>query len=199
MDCDQIFPKLWVGSCPRNVQEIDRLVHEARISAILSLLTDHDIERLGHDWPLCLAHCALRGVELHRFPIIDGNSEDLRERLPDCVRMLDELLVKGHTVYLHCVAGIERSPSVVIAYFCWCMGYELDAAASYLDRCRGCSPDHEAIALATRDLLREGAIRERIERKAAESSSGVVEEAGWKEATKLVLRELIAERRPPYP
>jgi protein-tyrosine phosphatase len=194
MDYDGIFPKLWVGSHPRNPEEIDRLVREARISAILSLLTDEDLGRLGVDWPELQAQCGRRRVELRRLPVIDGDTADLRERLVDCVCVLDGLLAAGRTVYLHCAAGIERSPSVAIAYLRWCMGYDLDEAAAYVNSCRGCSPDIETIELATRDLLRGDLVRQRIERKAIELSGGA-ESAAWGEARKHVLRQLIMEHK----
>ncbi len=196
MDYDRVFPKLWVGSCPRNTEEIERLIQDARVSAILSLVTDGDMRLLGSDWPRLPLRLNTRGVQVRRFPIRDGDTEDLRAKLPACVRLLDGLLAAGHTVYLHCVAGIERSPSVAIAYMHWCMRYELQEAADYVDRCRGCSPDLEAINLATRDLLRGEAVRARIERKAIETSGGVVEEAAWRDAVKQVLRELVMESEP---
>ncbi len=196
MDYDQVFPKLWVGSCPGRTEDIDHLIQDTRVSAMLNLVTDEDVRRLGSDLPLLLVHSSRRGVEVRRFPITDGDTEDLRTKLPAAVRLLDGLLAAGHSVYLHCIAGIERSPSVAIAHMHWCMGYELQEAADYMDRRRGCSPDLEAIALATRDLLRGEAIRARIERKAIETSGGVVEDTAWRAAVKHVLRELITELEP---
>ncbi len=195
MDYNGILPRLWVGSCLRSAGEIDRLVREVRITAIISLLTDPDIERLGIDWQVLQTHCVRRGVRLYRLPVKDGDSQDLREKLPDCVRLLDELLVSSATVYLHCAAGIERSPAVAIAYFDWCLGYDLEEAAAYVDRRRGCSPDLDAIALATRDLLSGDEVRQRIARKALEISQSIKDET-WRKARKLVLRELVMERRP---
>ncbi len=193
MDYNNITPRLWIGSSPRGVDEINHMVSEARISAILSLLTDQDLERFGVDGLHIQSHCFRRGIELHRMPVKDGDSEDLREKLPDCVLRLDRLLASGHTVYLHCAAGIERSPSVAIAYFNWCMGYSLEEATAFVKDRRGCSPDLDAIALATRDLLSGEDVRQRIHRKALEISEGL-DDAVWEEARKLVLRELIMER-----
>jgi len=200
MDYNSIFPKLWIGSCPRSGEEIDRLAQEARINAILTLLTDEDIGRRGMDWPRLQAHCDNRGIKVHRVPVMDGDSADLREKLADCVCVLDHLLADGHTVYLHCVAGIERSPSVAIAYLHWCLEYGLEEAAAYVDNRRGCSPDVEAIRLATQDLLRADLVRERILRKAValwrELSSEADQKAAWEEARRYVLRKIIAERAP---
>ncbi len=195
MDYSGILPRLWIGSYLRSAEEVDRLVREVRITAILSLLTDRDIERLGIDWQLLQTHCLRRAVRLFRLPVKDGDSEDLREKLPDCVRLLDELLVSGDTVYLHCAAGIERSPAVAVAYFDWCMGYDLEEARALVDRRRGCSPDLDAIALATRDLLSGEEVRQRIARRAMEISENVKDES-WRKARRLVLRELVMGRCP---
>ncbi len=153
MDFSRIFPKLWIGSCLRDIEEIDCLAQETGASAILSLMTDQDIARFCVPWPALASHCSKKGIELRRWPVEDGDSEDLREKLPDCVAMLYRLLASQHCVYLHCVAGIERSPSVAIAYLHWCLGYDLEEAFAYVDESRGCSPDLEAIRLATEDLL----------------------------------------------
>ena len=154
MDYNSILPKLWIGSCPHSREEIDRLLQESRAGAILSLVTDQDIDRLSLRWSELEDHCARRGIDLIREPVMDGDSADLRNRLPDCVRLLDRLLVGGQGVYLHCVAGIERAPSVAVAYLHWCLGYRLEKAAEYVKSRRGCSPDLDAIRTATRDRSR---------------------------------------------
>ncbi len=148
MDYSNIFPKLWVGSCPRTTDDIDQVARETRLSVIFSLVTDDDIDRLGVPWMALEVHCRRRAIELVRRPVIDGNSADLRQKLPGCVRLLDNLLAAGHVVFLHCVSGIERAPSVAVAYLHWCLGYKLEDAEAFVIRRRGSRPDTEAIRLA---------------------------------------------------
>jgi hypothetical protein len=191
MDYDRIFPRLWVGSCPHDEREVGRLVQEARISAILCLLSDEDIERLELDWPHLEEFGRLRRIEMSRLPVTDGDTRDLQGKLPECVRLLDRLLAAGHSVYLHCAAGIERSPSVAVAYLYWVLGYELEEAAAYVGGCRGCSPDLDAIRMATRELLCGEAVR--IDREASMDSPDAGR-AAREAAERRVLRELIVQR-----
>ncbi len=148
MDYDSIFPKLWVGSCPRTTDDIDHAARETRLSAIFSLVTDDDIDRLGVPWMDLEAHCRRRAIDLVRKPVIDGSSADLRQQLPGCVLVLDKLLAAGHVVFLHCVSGIERAPSVAVAYLHWCLGYKLEEAEAFVIRRRGSRPDTDAIRFA---------------------------------------------------
>jgi protein-tyrosine phosphatase len=76
---------------------------------------------------------------------------ELREKLFECISALDQLLSEAHTVYLHCTAGVARSPTVAIGYLHYCMGWELNAAARYLKQVRKCSPYLEALGLAIMD------------------------------------------------
>jgi len=91
------------------------------------------------------------GVELRRVPVPDFNPEELRRRLPACVQALDELLRAGHTVYVHCSAGVNRSPSTVVAYLHWVQGMPFDEAVSFVTQRHSCDPYVEAIRLATDD------------------------------------------------
>lgn len=57
-------------------------------------------------------------------------------------------------IYLHCTAGIGRSPTVGIGYLHYCMGWELNDAARYVKEVRKCSPHLEALGLAIVDQAR---------------------------------------------
>jgi hypothetical protein len=56
-------------------------------------------------------------------------------------------------VYVHCTAGLGRSPAVAIASLYWFTDLQLDEAYSYLTRIRPCGPSKDAIRGATYDLL----------------------------------------------
>ncbi len=156
VDHGQILPQLFIGSHPENVDDIDRLRRDARITAVLNLQTDEDMESARLAWESLEAQYKTSGMELWRVPVRDFDLEDLRDKLPACVRTLDRLLSAGHTVYLHCTAGTGRSPTVAIAYLHWCRGWELVRAAEYVQQQHPCSPNVEAIRLATWDRATEG-------------------------------------------
>lgn len=157
MNLNQVLPEVFVGSCPETVEDIDHLLHQVGVTAVLNLQTDEDLERIGCDWRKLHTHYRRMKIVLRRVPVRDFDAEDLRKTLPDCVQALNELLRKGHTVYVHCTAGAGRSPSVVITYLNWVQQLDLDKAAQLVQKCRPCSPNLDAIRKASQDLLGDAA------------------------------------------
>ncbi len=151
MDYDQILPPLFVGACPRRPRDIDQLKEDSGITAVLNLQTVGDFSYWGIDWSELELHYQRSGIEVRRVPVTDFDRDDLRRNLPKCVRTLDELLRGGHTAYVHCSAGINRSPSTVIAYLHWIEQFELDKAITHVMQRRPCDPYLEAIRAATED------------------------------------------------
>jgi protein-tyrosine phosphatase len=148
MDYAQILPELFLGSCPRNADEIDRLRQEAGVTAVLNLQTDDDMLWLDLGWETLLARYEACGIEVRRVPVRDFDAAELSSKLPQCVRTLDGLLAAGHVVYLHCTAGVNRSPTVAMAFLHRCRGWKLDGASAHLaERC-WCSPDMDAVMAA---------------------------------------------------
>jgi len=144
----QLLPRLFVGSHPRLLEDIERLQQQAGVTAIMNLQTDEDLRSLQLAWEPLRAGCLTSGLALLRLPVRDGDSLALAAKLRECVRALDRLLWSGHTVYLHCTAGVNRSPTVAIAYLHWCWGWDLEVAVVYVRHRRECSPNLEAIRLA---------------------------------------------------
>jgi protein-tyrosine phosphatase len=128
MDADQILPQLFVGSCPSDPADIDSLKTDFGITAVLNLQTDEDFTYWGIDQHKLEAAYRRRGIEIRRVPVQDFNPEELRQKLPTCVQALDELLRAGHTVYVHCSCGVNRSPSTIVAYLHWVQGMPFDEA-----------------------------------------------------------------------
>lgn len=139
MDFDKICPKLFLGSCPRVAADIDELT-SAGITAVLNLQTDADFERRGIDWNALERHYGASGIEVQRCSVVDYDDGNLQSMLPAAARMLKELVQREHVVYVHCSAGINRSPSVVIYYLHREENMELSEAESHVMRCRCCAP-----------------------------------------------------------
>lgn len=144
MDFDEILPTIFVGSHPESPHDIDRL-KELGITAVLNLQTDDDFRYLGIDWPAQRARYFAQHIEVLRVPIPDFDDNALREKLPGAVSQLAGLLEQGHVVYVHCSAGINRSPSVVIGYLHEVQGWSLEDAELQVRKCRDCMPVMDAI------------------------------------------------------
>jgi Dual specificity phosphatase, catalytic domain len=148
MDDDRIPPRLLVGSFLESAHEVEMLRRREGVTAVLNLQTDEDI-RGGRFFSEPLERIyAASGVTLTRISVRNFDESHLRQRLPKCVAALHGLLEEGHTVYLHCTAGANRSPTVAIAYLHWCLGWDLDSAVKYVEERRYCMPKADAIRQA---------------------------------------------------
>jgi atypical dual specificity phosphatase len=149
MDIISILPNVFVGPSPHSPRDIDRLKQDYGISAVLNVQTDDDMAYWDIDWHHLETNYRKLKIDVRRIPIQDFDSDDLRRMLPKCVEVLDALLKQGHNVYVHCSMGVNRSPSIVIAYLTWIKGWDLEEAVDHVTRIRSCDPYVEAIRLAS--------------------------------------------------
>jgi len=156
MDLDRILPNVFVGSCPMDADDVDRLKWQWGITAVLNVQTDEDLANWNIDWPLLEGLYRQHQIQCRRVPVRDFSPETLRILLPDCVEALRALLDEGHTVYVHCSAGMNRSPSTVIAYLHWVEGWGLKEAVDHVTKNHACEPYLDAIRLATEDRAGKG-------------------------------------------
>ena len=105
-----------IGSCPVVPDDVDRIRDDTGVTALLSLQSDDCRRALGIDQRQLAEHASRRALVFVGAPFRDFDPADQRNRLPDAVRTLSSLLRSGHRVYVHCTAGINRSPLVVLAY-----------------------------------------------------------------------------------
>jgi protein-tyrosine phosphatase len=110
------------------------------ITAVICLQDDVDLERKGLS-PLALERAYRRqGIRFHRLPVPDGEGSQLRARLGEAVTLIADLIAHGERVYLHCNAGLNRAPTVAIAYLHVHHGHALDAACALVKARRPCVP-----------------------------------------------------------
>jgi len=151
MNYDQILPDIYVGGCPCTPADIEWLQQETGITAVLNVQTDEDFNSCGIDWTKMEAQYQKAGIMIRRVPVRDFDQENFRVQLPVCVEALDALLQAGGPVYVHCTAGVNRSPSIVISYLIWIQGWDFDRAIDHVMDHRWCDPYIEVIRLAMRD------------------------------------------------
>ncbi len=126
LNWDPIRDDLVIGSCPYNAADLKYLRIRADISAVLSVQDDECLEKLEIDYPKLVQQGHKQWLVMERSPMRDFDREDQVIRLPNAVRVLHRLLSQRHCVYLHCTAGINRSPLVALAYMTWVEGHTLD-------------------------------------------------------------------------
>lgn len=99
--------RLAVGGLPRS-QDIARL-QQAQVQVVLSLCAETE----G-----CLPAAMLQTFHCQRWVLPDSHYRTPLEvnQLAIVVQQLHQSLSQGQPVYIHCLAGMERSPTVCIAY-----------------------------------------------------------------------------------
>ena len=115
LDLDWVTDTVAVGPYPQGPDDAARLA-EAGVTAVLNVQTDDDLRRRGLHPGAQAAMLEREGLVSARVPIVDFDAEDLTARLPEATARLEALLSAGHRVYVHCTAGMGRSPAVVVAH-----------------------------------------------------------------------------------
>ncbi len=115
LSLDWVTDAVAVGPYPQGRDDAARLA-EAGVTAVLNVQTDDDLRQRGLDPRALEPTLRSAGLALARVPIIDFDAEDLAARLPEATARLEDLLTGGHRVYVHCTAGMGRSPAVVVAH-----------------------------------------------------------------------------------
>lgn len=64
----------------------------------------------------CIPNCFESDFTYHRIPISDKPCVDIRKYFDETFEILNDAIINGKTVLVHCQAGISRSASIVIAY-----------------------------------------------------------------------------------
>jgi len=120
--------KILIGSCPKSASDVDRLVDEAKIEAIVCLQCAMCHEAMGIDWESVRRRAIERGVMIVQVEIRDFDRLDQAKMLPEAVRKLAAFQAMGKRTYVHCTAGINRASLTVVGYLTFVQQFELEAA-----------------------------------------------------------------------
>ena len=187
---------LVVGSCPISPADIDLIADNTGVSALLSLQTDDCRTALGIDYPVLEEHASSRRLLLLSAPIRDFDCEDQRRRLPEAVANLAGLLERGHRTYVHCTAGINRAPLVVLAYLTFMEEMPVPEAISLIQRARPeACPDWDAYYGCREDLLAPH--RASVARRAwdlSQADPSATPDRNWLRAEEQILGETLGQR-----
>lgn len=154
LNWNDVRSDLVIGSCPIAPDDIDTIQQQTRATAILSLQTDACRQAFDIDDSGLVQRAAARGLHLVNTPMLDFNPPDQRLNLPAAVRALGLLLAAEHRVYVHCTAGLNRSPLVVLAYLSFVELVAPDEALAFIREARpAADPSWEAYNDCRADLV----------------------------------------------
>lgn len=189
----EIRHDLLIGSAPITTPDLDRIRQETFATAVLSLQTLECRTHFGIDYTEQMRYGERVGLVLVNTPMRDFDPTDQRRRLPMAVRALHRLLEKGYKVYVHCSAGINRSPLTVLGYLTFIEGMAANDAMELIHNGRReAEPYMDAYEGCWKDLCKryESDIDQRA-RKLCRNNPGTTEEANWQQARKEIVRESI--------
>ena len=136
---------IYIGPYPQTEQDFESM-HKSGINTVLNVQTDKDLESRQLDINILKKYASKYDIKIERYPIEDFNPEELYQKLKGAGDLLNNLLVKGKNVYVHCTAGISRGPSVVIIYLVLYHNYSFKDAVELCKKYRPkTSPNYDVI------------------------------------------------------
>ncbi|KAE9605119.1 putative Dual specificity protein phosphatase [Lupinus albus] len=153
MRYSKVTEQIYVGSCIQTEDDVETLSKVEGVTAVLNFQNGTEAENWGIDVKSINDSCQRNNILMINYPIRDGDSYDMRKKLPFCVGLLLRLLRKNLRVFVTCTSGFDRSPACVIAYLHWMTDVSLHAAYTWVTGMHTCRPDRPAIAWATWDLI----------------------------------------------
>jgi protein-tyrosine phosphatase len=139
-----VLPSLAVGEYP-TPEDAPWLRAACGIRRVVSLQDDLDLERKGIRLNDLLAAYRRVEITLDRYPIADGDAGALCAALRSVLWGLHGSLAAGERVYLHCNAGLNRAPTVAVAYLHRHHGLSLEDACAVVKAQRPCVPYMRAL------------------------------------------------------
>lgn|GEM_PF-482952 len=154
LNWNEIRSDLVVGSCPMAASDIDVIRDKTSATAILSLQTDDCRSAFGIDRAELTGRADDLGLAFLNTPMLDFNPPDQRANLPAAVRALSHLLAADHKVYVHCTAGLNRSPLTVLGYLSFVETMAPDDVVAFIREARpAADPSWEAFYGCRQDLV----------------------------------------------
>lgn len=144
---DWVIPqKLAIGRLPQAGDGSQLL--KAKIKTVLSLCSEQEGVLPGE---------ITQNFQCFRVVLPDRHytTEMTAEQLAEAVDIVHQNIQKNTPIFVHCLAGIERSPTVCIAYLCKYRKMELWEAANWLKQVHSSSLPNDSGLRAIRELLQQ--------------------------------------------
>lgn len=163
----RILPRIWLGSCPRQVEHVTiKMKHELGITAVMNFQTEGDVVNNSYGCrrnpeepmtPETMMHLYKdTGLVYVWIPTPDMSTEGRVRMLPQAVLLLHSLLENGHTVYIHCNAGVGRSTAALCGFLMYVLGWSLRKVQYFVTARRAAVYiDEEALVQAQSDFTQK--------------------------------------------
>ena len=100
----EILENLWLG--PIDLIHDFEFLKENKITHILTLF----------DITVSTIEMVVLNIKQKSIKIYDTDAAPISDHFESCVEFIESALTGGGAVYVHCYAGISRSPTIVAAY-----------------------------------------------------------------------------------
>ena len=137
---DWITDNLLVGPAPLGPEDYG-LLQRMGITFILNLQEDNELKILGRNPDAEFSVAASFGITVYRVPIKDFSNRSLLAHLDEAIEVLTDLLKTGKKVYLHCAKGLNRSPTVAVAFLSRNLGIDIADALDRVTSVHVCVPN----------------------------------------------------------
>ncbi|PFH31050.1 serine/threonine specific protein phosphatase [Besnoitia besnoiti] len=135
MHYSTIFPRFFVGSCPRQLKHIRHLKEDLKVTCVVNLQTEQD---LCNNYPDPIASSRSAEAVSHLYdgsglryvwlPTADMCDSARKIAVANAAFLILGLFQNGHSVYVHCNAGVGRSIAAACAFLCFAVGLDLRKA-----------------------------------------------------------------------
>jgi protein-tyrosine phosphatase len=134
-----ILPQLIVGEYPRPDDAV-WLRDTLRVTSVVCLQDAIDLAGKSLALTDLESAYAQARIGFDHLPIPDGDIETFAQRLPAVVTRVASLIATREVVYLHCNAGMNRAPTVAVAYLYVHQTMPLAAARDFVKQRHACVP-----------------------------------------------------------
>jgi len=125
-DINQVLPNLFIGNkkAAMNVEQLRsyRITHVVNCAEELKHITNKYDSSISCLW----------------LSLYDSEMDSVTDHIDKSIRFIELAISNGHTVLVHCAAGVSRSASIIIAYLMYKHRMSFNTAFNHLKTIRPC-------------------------------------------------------------
>jgi len=109
---------LCYGCSPESLTDV-RAIKNYQCTAVLNLMTKEEMEmrQIAPDYEQLM--CKQTNLNYVPFPIAHGSTDKMTDKLfQACLILNDMINNKGERVFVHCMSGTTRSPTLILLFLC---------------------------------------------------------------------------------